>query len=53
MRKNRGGWEKAADEAILRLWHSLDVETRAAYLKSVEPEVSATPENAGEGTGTT
>jgi hypothetical protein len=31
--RHRGGWEKASDEDIQRLWLSLPEATRQAYLK--------------------
>ena len=34
--KNHGGWGGADDEAIDRLWRSLDEKTQAKYLESLQ-----------------
>ncbi len=42
--KNRGGWENATDEEILRLWDLLGETLQQAYSKSLEPAAETTPE---------
>ncbi len=47
VQKNRGGWEKMDDAAVLRLWNSLEPVHQTQYLESLQEKDEKSDDRTG------